>query len=128
MYFCQIGKYKFWLIFLRSSSICKYTLLFCIVKIYKEIILSLCRFLFFAESYLIFVFSSTVFRQWHLYWQSLLNLAWSCFYILHNDFYLQNTLIRVKLIIRVTKDGSKYLRILKASKLNISLIFDKLFV
>ena len=54
--------------------------------------------------------------------------GWKLSTFFRRFFIYKNTLIRVQLIIRVTKDASKYLRILQASKFNISLIFDKLFV
>ena len=149
----------FWLIFLRSSSICKDTLLLCKVWIYNVIILRyahsyFCKELFdcsllnvFNQLYLetltnLAVFSqpsinattltttsflwhvSVKFKQWHLYWQSLPNLTERCL----NSSEVWKTLINVKSIIRITKDVRKYVRILKASKLTISLLFDKLFV
>ena len=71
MYFFWLWKYVFWLIFLRSSSICKYTLLLCIVRIYNEIILRYAHSYFCKELFDCSLLN--VFNQ--LYLETLTNLA-----------------------------------------------------
>ena len=71
MYFFWLGKYVFWLMFLRSSSICKDTLLLCLVWIYNEIILRSAHSYFCKE--LFDCSLSNVFNQ--LYLETLTNLA-----------------------------------------------------